>query len=45
MDQKESWGIDAFELQCWEKTLESLFESKEIKTINPNVYIWNLERW
>ena len=40
----ESWtikkaehrGIDAFELWCWEKTLESSLDWKEIKSVNPN---------
>ena len=39
----ESWVIkmtkrrrmDAFELWCWEKTLESALDCKEIKPVNP----------
>ena len=27
--------IDAFEVWCWEKTLESPLDSKEIKPVNP----------
>ena len=27
--------IDAFELWCWEKTLERPLDSKEIKLVNP----------
>ena len=27
--------IDAFELWCWEKTLESPLDSKEIQPVNP----------
>ena len=32
----ESWRIDVFKLWCWEKTLESPFDCKEIKLVNPN---------
>ena len=43
MDGCESWilkkaehqRIDAFELWCWEKTLESPLDCKEIKPVNP----------
>ena len=31
----ERWRIDAFELWCWEKTLENPLDSKEIKPVNP----------
>ena len=31
----ERTRIDAFELWCWEKTLESPLDSKEIKPVNP----------
>ena len=31
----ERQRIDAFELWCWKKTLESPLESKEIKLVNP----------
>ena len=31
----ECQRIDAFELWCWEKTLESPLDSKEIKPVNP----------
>ena len=42
----ESWVIkmtkrrrmDAFELWCWEKTLESALDCKEIKPVNPKGY-------
>ena len=31
----EHWRIDAFELWCWEKTLESPLDCKEIQPVNP----------
>ena len=31
----ERWRIDAFELWCWRKTLESSLDCKEIKPVNP----------
>ena len=31
----ESQRIDGFELWCWRKTLESLLDCKEIKSVNP----------
>ena len=31
----ECWRIDAFELRCWEKTLESPLDCKEIKPVSP----------
>ena len=31
----ECWRIDAFELWCWEKTLESPLDCKEIQPVNP----------
>ena len=31
----ECQRIDAFELWCWEKTLESHLDYKEIKPVNP----------
>ena len=31
----ESQRIDGFELRCWRKTLESLLDCKEIKSVNP----------
>ena len=31
----EHWRIDAFELCCWEKTLESPLDCKEIRPVHP----------
>ena len=31
----ERWRIDAFELWCWEKTLESPLDCKEIQPVHP----------
>ena len=31
----ESQRTDAFELWCWEKTLESALDCKEIQPVNP----------
>ena len=31
----EHWRTEAFELWCWEKTLERPLDSKEIKLVNP----------
>ena len=31
----EHWRIDAFELWCWEKTLESPLDCKEIQPVHP----------
>ena len=31
----ECWRIDAFELWCWRRLLESPLDSKEIKQVNP----------
>ena len=31
----ECWRIDAFELWCWEKTLESPLDCKEIQPVHP----------
>ena len=31
----EHWRIDAFELWCWEKTLESPLDYKEIQPVHP----------
>ena len=31
----EHWRIDAFELWCWEKTLESPLDCKEIQSVHP----------
>ena len=31
----EHWKLDAFELRCWERTLESPLDSKEIKAVHP----------
>ena len=31
----EHWRIDAFELWCWRKTLESPLDCKEIQPVNP----------
>ena len=31
----EHWRIDAFELWCWRRTLESPLDCKEIKPVNP----------
>ena len=43
MNGCESWTVkkaecrrtDAFELWCWEKTLESALDCKEIQPVNP----------
>ena len=34
----EHQRIDAFELWCWKKTLESLLDCKEIQPVNPKGY-------
>ena len=34
----ECQRIDAFELWCWKKTLESLLDCKEIQPVNPKGY-------
>ena len=31
----ERWRIDAFELWCWRKTLESSLDNKKIQLVNP----------
>ena len=36
LKKAECWRIGAFELWCWEKTLENPLDSKEIKPVNPN---------
>ena len=37
LDHKEGWMMnsDAFELWCWEKTLESPLDYKKMKPVNP----------
>ena len=35
MKKVEPWRIDAFELWCWRKTVESPLDCKEIKPVNP----------
>ena len=35
MKKVEPWRIDAFELWCWRKTVESPLDCKEIKLVNP----------
>ena len=35
LKKAERWRIDAFELWCWERTLESLLYSKEIQLVHP----------
>ena len=38
--EAECQRIDAFELWCWRKTLESPLDCKEIQPVHPNDQFW-----